>query len=109
LTYGRDAILPVDDLSNHGETIQSRLANLIEQVPMARKKTRQQIANQQIKQKEFHDKQIKEKTVVFQIGDKVLKYKAQKEKQWSGKLTPNWDGPFSFIMYYRMGRTNCVQ
>ena len=49
LTYRRDTTLPVDDLSNHGETIQSRLANLIEQVPMARKKTRQQIANQQIK------------------------------------------------------------
>ena len=49
LTYERDAIFPVDDLSNHGETIQSRLANLIEQVPMAREKTCQQIANQQIK------------------------------------------------------------
>lgn len=93
LAYGRNAVLPVDDLSNHGETIQSRLANLIDQVPIVREKTRQQIANQQIKQKEFHDKQIKS-TTVFQIGDKVLKYKAQKEKQWSGKLTPNWDGPF---------------
>jgi hypothetical protein len=30
----------------------------------------------------------------FEIGDKVLYYNVAKEKQWSGKLSENWKGPY---------------
>ena len=88
LTYGREAKLPVDNLSNDIGNIQTHLASLIDEVPIKRETTRQQIADQQMKQKDYHDKQLKN-PIVFQVGDKVLKYKAKKDKQWSGKLTPN--------------------
>ena len=93
LTYGREAKLPIDNLSDCIDTIQTRLTNLIDNVPIVRENTRRQIAEQQLKQKDYHDKQIKNSRN-FQIGEKVLKYKATKDKQWSGKLNPNWDGPF---------------
>ena len=83
LTYGREAKLPVDNLSDSIGNLQNRLASLIDEVPMKQEATRQQIADQQMKQKDYHDKQLKNPIVL----DKVLKYKAMKDKQWSGKLT----------------------
>jgi hypothetical protein len=93
LTYGREAKLPVDNLSENLDTIESRLLNLIDNLPMLREKTRVQIIDQQTKQKDYHDKHII-REMNFQIGNKVLKYNAVKDKQWSGKLTPNWNGPY---------------
>ena len=43
------------------------------------------VTKQQIKQKDNHNQQVRTNQV-FHIGDKVLYYKAEKEKQWTGKL-----------------------
>ena len=45
-----------------------------------------------MKQKDRYDKRIKE--VRFLIGDKVLLKESAKEKQWSGKLSSKWKGPY---------------
>ena len=34
----------------------------------------------------------------FRIGDKVLLYHADKEKQWTGKLEEKWKGPYYIHM-----------
>lgn len=53
---------------------------------------RENVKKSQENQKKYHDKKIKTKT--FTIGEKVLYYKAAKEKQWSGKLEEKWKGPY---------------
>jgi len=93
LTYGREAILPSDEISDNEETLATRITKLINELPCSRIETRKRIDVQQSKQKEYHDQQVKINTP-FQIGDKVLLYKAEKEKQWSGKLDDKWKGPY---------------
>ncbi|HVH96007.1 MAG TPA: hypothetical protein VM682_03595, partial [Bacillus sp. (in: firmicutes)] len=44
-------------------------------------------------QKRRHDDKIKEETIL-KIRDKVLLKDAAKEKQWSGKLSSKWKGPY---------------
>ena len=58
LTYGREAVLPLDDLSGELETVQQRLHHLIDDLPLIREDVRQQVQNKQNKQKEYHDQQI---------------------------------------------------
>ena len=58
LTYGREAVLPLDDLSGELETVQQRLHHLINDLSLIRKGVRQQMQNKQNKQKEYHDQQI---------------------------------------------------
>jgi predicted NAD-dependent protein-ADP-ribosyltransferase YbiA (DUF1768 family) len=53
---------------------------------------RQHIQIEQQKQKDRHDRKLK--PVLFQIGDKVLYYKAVLDKQWSRKLDQKWKGPY---------------
>ena len=50
------------------------------------------IKRSQEKQKERHDEKIIEDK--FEIGDKVLLKDTAKEKQWSGKLSQKWKGPY---------------
>jgi hypothetical protein len=60
------------------------------------------IEKTQQKQKERHDRTIKEKTV-FRVGDKVLLKESSKEKQWTGKLSQNWKGPYYIHEVYGKG------
>ena len=96
MTYGREAILPIDELGNGEdfgeEAIMNRtyeLVNLTEE----RGKATENIRKSQEKQKEGYDRKIKKETTL-KIGDKVLLKDAAKEKQWSGKLSPKWKGPY---------------
>ena len=73
--------------------MQDRIAKMLDKLPHDRELTRKRIDQQQIKQKSYHDKQIKFETK-FKIGDKVLLYRAEKEKQWIGKLENKWKGPY---------------
>ena len=95
LVYGRTANLPIDSQSQPEELqpINNRLQNLIENVPQIRIQAQQKIKEMQQKQKKRHDQKLK-KVVQYNIGEKVLKYRANKEKQWSGKLEPKWLGPY---------------
>jgi hypothetical protein len=95
LVYGRIANLPIDSQSQPEELqpINNRLQNLIEDVPQIRIQAQQKIREMQQKQKKRHDQKLK-KIVRYNIGEKVLKYRANKEKQWSGKLEPKWLGPY---------------
>jgi hypothetical protein len=93
LTYGREAILPMDDHFQPEETLPSRIDKLLNVLPHDRENTRKRIDRQQNKQKSYHDQHIKGDTK-FDIGDKVLLYRAEKEKQWSGKLDEKWKGPY---------------
>ena len=107
LTYGREAVLPLDDLSGEIETVQQRLRHLIDDLPLIREDVRQYVHDKQNKQKDYHDQQIT-RPLKLQIGDKVLYYKAAMEKQWSGKLEEKWKGPY-YILYIQldhMGPTN---
>ena len=93
LTYGREARLPIDDLTDEFETIQDRLLNLIDNLPLLRGQVKERITDSQITQKERHDRHVRSETH-FEIGDKVLYYKAAMENQRSGKLDEKWKGPY---------------
>jgi Tfp pilus assembly protein PilO len=58
-TYGRKAVLPVDDLTQNEKTMQDRIAKMLDKLPHDRELTKKRIDQQQIKQKSYHDKQIK--------------------------------------------------
>jgi len=58
LTYGREAVLPLDDLSGEIETVQQRLRHLIDDLPLIREDVRQYVHDKQNKQKDYHDQQI---------------------------------------------------
>src|SRR3954454_16636756 len=95
LLYGRSARLPTDDPLNeqpHGN-VNTRIKELINDLPVIRSKAKLQITNSQQKQKNQHDKKIKTRSQ-FEIGDKVLYYNAANETRRSGKLDPKWKGPY---------------
>ena len=79
-----------------------RINKLVEDLPHDRESTRKRIDQQQIKQKLYHDQQIR-RNETYQIGDKVLLYKAEKAKQWSGKLDEKWKGPYYIHMVLQNG------
>ena len=97
MTYGREAILPIDETDIPGniaeeESILKRTYDLIN-LTEERENVRRNIGESQGKQKERYDRKIGYETKL-KIGDKVLLKDAAKEKQWSGKLAPKWKGPY---------------
>ena len=96
MVYGREAILPIED-TQLGEDFEDHaimkrtydLVNLAEE----RSNALRNIEKSQSQQKKRHDDRIKEETK-FNIGDKILLKDAAKEKQWSGKLSSKWKGPY---------------
>ena len=94
LVYGRSARLPIDFTENDDpNNLPDRLSYLINDVPQIREKARNQVTQAQIKQKDRHDMKLK-KPIVFQIGDKILYFKAAQDQSHSGKLNTKWKGPY---------------
>lgn len=93
LTYGREARLPVDDLSDDFVTIQQRIMGLIDELPLLRESVKETITEKQGEQKRRYDLRIPQE-ITFTIGDKVLYYKAALDNQRSGKLDKKWKGPY---------------
>jgi len=93
LTYGRDATLPMDDPAQNNEGLSERVTHLIDDLPQERERVKKRIDQQQNKQKAYHDRHI-HNPIQLHIGDKVLLYKAEKDKQWTGKLEEKWKGPY---------------
>ena len=96
MVYGREAVLPIEDI-DEGEdfgknAINSRTYDLIN-LTNKRIEALENIEKSQIQQKRRHDTKIKGETK-FEIGDKILLKDAAKEKQWSGKLSQKWKGPY---------------
>ena len=71
LTYGREAKLPIDDLSENVEQIEQRIQNLLDILPHERESAIKRIEVQQIKQKQRYDQHVRHE-INFSIGDKVL-------------------------------------
>src|SRR5215212_6927667 len=96
MTYGREAVLPTEGFengnTNEEDDIIQRTYEIIK-LADERSKALENIEKSQSKQKERHDKRIQEETKL-RIGDKVLLKDAAKEKQWSGKLSSKWKGPY---------------
>ena len=90
--YGRNVRMTKDE-DDKEITLTEWIENLIEGLPKIRLKAKEMNMKAQTKQKEYHDKMIK-KNHEFEIGEKVLYYKAAKAKQWSGKLEEKWKGPY---------------
>jgi hypothetical protein len=96
MVYGREAILPIDD-NNQDEEISEKdslLKRTYEIINLKEKRNEvlDIIEGTQEKQKKRHDERIEEDK--FEIGDKVLLKDTAKEKQWSGKLSQKWKGPY---------------
>ncbi|HVI21389.1 MAG TPA: DDE-type integrase/transposase/recombinase [Bacillus sp. (in: firmicutes)] len=96
MVYGREAILPIENLEINEDfgqnAIMRRTYELIE-LTEERSKALRRIEISQGQQKRRHDDKIKRETIL-KIGDKVLLKDAAKEKQWSGKLSSKWKGPY---------------
>jgi hypothetical protein len=94
MVYGRAARLPLDTEESADQMAENdRLYHLINDVPHIRQKARSQVLQEQNKQMERH-KHITKRPINFQIGDKVLYFKAAQDQSHSGKLNPKWKGPF---------------
>src|ERR1041385_988640 len=96
MVYGREAILPIDD-NNQDEEISEKDSLLKRTYDIINLKEKRSevldiIEGTQEKQKKRHDEKIEEDK--FEIGDKVLLKDTAKEKQWSGKLSQKWKGPY---------------
>jgi hypothetical protein len=96
MVYGREAILPTDNIDENKEITEkeSLLKRVYEIINLNenRNEVLEIIKKSQEKQKERHDEKIIEDK--FEIGDKVLLKDTAKEKQWSGKLSQKWKGPY---------------
>jgi len=93
LTYGREARLPVDDLTYNFVTIRERIIGLIDDLPILRESVRDTIEESQSEQKRRYDMRIP-REIVYEIGEKVLYYKAFMDNQRTGKLDEKWKGPY---------------
>jgi Integrase zinc binding domain/Integrase core domain len=94
LVYGREAKLPVDSTEIEEETtLVQHVERQIDELPIIRNKARKQIGDEQLKQKDRHDRNLPP-VAPFRIGDQVLYYCATLDKQWSNKLDPKWKGPY---------------
>lgn len=94
LVYGRPAKMPITEgVEIAEENLLTRLFHLVDELPENREKVKRQIKLEQQKQKDYHDRKIKV-IIQYEIGDKVLMYLAIKDKNYSGKLEPNWKGPY---------------
>lgn len=100
LMYGRNVTLPIEFLVptkvgiDHENDLQEDLLKRIQmisgKITEDRLKTQDIIYQEQQKQKQRHDKNLKE--IQFKIGDLVLLYKSQlREKK---KLEERWNGPY---------------
>ena len=109
LTYGRQSVLPTDEfednekIGNYGikENILQREYEILE-LENQRREALENIEESQSKQKERHDGIMKSETV-FRIGEKVLLKESAKDKQWTGKLSENWKGPYYIHEVYGKG------
>lgn len=94
LLYGREARLPSEpDQQEENVTIIDQIAAHMDVLPIKREQARMKIQTEQQKQRDRHDKNLPKKDS-FDIGNKVLYYRAGLDKQWSGKLEPKWKGPY---------------
>jgi hypothetical protein len=94
LVYGRTAQFPTKEGVELMETnLLTRLFTLVDELPKERADTQIRIAQQQYKQKQYHDRLIMS-SKIYEIGDKVLMYDAAKHTSHTGKLDPKWKGPF---------------
>lgn len=94
LVYGRSARLPMDS-SETPELLATndRLEKLIDETPQIRAQAKRRIAQSQNKQKDHHDRKVKQSNQ-FEIGDKVLYFNVTLDHSHSGKFKPKWRGPF---------------
>jgi Integrase zinc binding domain/Integrase core domain len=97
MMHGREAKLPVeiDEPSNKFPLETSILERTYQLINLKENQVKvwEALKKTQEKQRRRYNERIKEETE-FKIGDKVLLKDAAKEKQWSGKLTPKWKGPY---------------
>ena len=81
LIYGREPQLPIDETeAENTNSLVQHLQHLVDNLPLLCETAKDNVTKQQMKQKDKHDQQVRTNQV-FSIGDKVLYYKAEKEKQ----------------------------
>lgn len=90
--YGRKEMAPMDKDENKITMLQ-RVQYLVKEMPNIRETIRENVDKSQQNQKKYHDAKIKVE-VIFKIGEKVLLFKAHKDKTHTGKLENNWMGPY---------------
>lgn len=91
VTYGRQERLTTDKDENR-ITLLQRMEEILH-LSEVHEEVKKNIGVAQQKQKDYHDKTVK-RAQRFEVGDKVLLYKSNLEKQWSKKLDERWKGPY---------------
>src|SRR3954447_7084212 len=95
LVYGRSARLSIDPPEVENLSVEKdRLSDLIDRLPQIRDESKEKVSQAQVKQKDRHDKNVKQKQT-FQIGEKVLYFNVTLDQSHSGKFVPKWKGPFT--------------
>jgi hypothetical protein len=98
LTYGREAILPVDLKipyqieQEERDPMQNRIYQLLVELEEERNNVSQQIEKEQQRQKERYDAQGVSKKL--KIGDQVLVERTWLKNNFSAKLENRWIGPY---------------
>jgi transposase InsO family protein len=93
LVYGRSARLSIDPPEVENLSVEKdRLSDLIDRLPRIRDESKEKVSQAQVKQKDRHDKNVKQKQT-FQIGEKVLYFNVTLDQSHSGKFVPKWKGP----------------
>ena len=96
--YGKEAKIPIDETNNNTRNFDEQINLLSRKVELfkveeVRIKAKEIITQKQEKQIQKRREEIKKETK-FLIGEKVLLKESSKEKQWTGKLSQNWKGPY---------------
>ena len=110
LKYGVDPRLPIDlewdtiwnDEMDIDDAIMKRLEDIIQ---LRGKRTevleRLQLGYETRRLKRLEDTHLRIEPLLE--GDKVLLWRSELDKQWSGKLEPRWKGPFVIVRIYHNG------
>ena len=97
LTYGREAILPVDETKLL--TIYERIMSIVKEILHIREKARLMIQKAQDRMTQ----QTPEKKRRFIVDEKVLCRDSAKESWYSGKLEPKWKGSYQIAAVFLNG------
>ena len=108
LTFGTEAIIPIEiglttlRTTFHKEENEGQLRLNLDLLDETKENVAQRITLYQGKVARYYNTKVK--LQCFEVGDRVLRKVTQATKDPSqGKLSPNWEGSYKVVQYYKRG------